>query len=212
MRNCALSSIKLVEKELPEYLPFWMGRPLAELSKLECVKRHAKQSGSCGPMMSNKVLNMLGAAFGGAASVYENLPELPPTSVIRSSGGRRREHDVLVHGSEGALPVRARSGTLATGLDEEIQQVVRAFSSRSSMLATCTTLLTLRAQLMCGLHTRCLATRTPFIGLGSPSRYFAIRLAVPAQSGQAWPPDPMLGQPASIDVWPITNKAPRYRG
>lgn len=43
-RGCALSSIQLVEKELPEYLLDWLGRPLVELTKLECVQRHAKLS------------------------------------------------------------------------------------------------------------------------------------------------------------------------
>lgn len=89
-RDCAATSIKLVEKEMPEYLEDWMGRPLAELSKLDCVQRHAKLSEKCGPMIANKVLKMLGAAFRGAARVYEHLPEVPPTKAIRWNRGRRR--------------------------------------------------------------------------------------------------------------------------
>lgn len=89
-RDCAATSIALVEKELPKYLADWMGRPLAELSKLDCVQRHAKLSEKCGPMIANKVLKMLGAAFRGAARVYEHLPEVPPTKAIRWNRGRRR--------------------------------------------------------------------------------------------------------------------------
>jgi integrase len=89
-RGCAQSSIKLVEKELPMYLPDWIRRPLAELSKLECVQRHAKLSLDRGPMIANKVLKMIGAAFRGAARVYDHLPELPPTRAIRWNHGPRR--------------------------------------------------------------------------------------------------------------------------
>jgi hypothetical protein len=113
-RNCALSSIKLVEKELPMYLPDWMGRPLAELTKLDCVQRHAKLSEACGPMIAIKVLKMLGAAFRGAARVYHHLPELPPTRAIRwNRGRRRRENDVLFPGSEWVFPTRVRGGAVS---------------------------------------------------------------------------------------------------
>lgn len=93
-RGCAPLSIEVVEKELPKYLPDWMSRPLAELSKLDCVQRHAKLSEDRGPMIANKILKMLGAAFRGAARVYEHLPELPPTKAIRWNRGRRRRSPI----------------------------------------------------------------------------------------------------------------------
>lgn len=89
-RGCARTSIEVVEKELPKSLSDWMSRPLAELSKLDCVQRHAKLSEKRGPMIANKLMKMLGAAFRGAARVYEHLPELPPTKAIRWNPGRRR--------------------------------------------------------------------------------------------------------------------------
>lgn len=71
-----------------------MSRPLAELSKLECVQRHARLSEDRGPMIANKVLKMLEAAFRDAARVYEHLPELPPTKAIRWNRGRRRRSPI----------------------------------------------------------------------------------------------------------------------
>ncbi len=89
-RLCAPSSIAVVDKDVPKYLPDWMGRPLIDLTKLECVQRHAKLSEERGPMIANKIMKLLGAAFRGAARVYEHLPDSPPTKAIRRNPNRRR--------------------------------------------------------------------------------------------------------------------------
>lgn len=75
-----------------------MSRPLAELSKLECVQRYGKLSENRGSMIANKILKMLGAAFRGAIRVYDHLPELSPTTAIRWNRGRRRRPPIAWDG------------------------------------------------------------------------------------------------------------------
>jgi integrase len=93
-RGCVPLSIEVVEKEVPKYLPDWMSRPLVDLSKLDCVQRHAKLSVERGPMIANKILKILGAAFRGAARVYEHLSEVPPTKAIRWNHSPRRRSPI----------------------------------------------------------------------------------------------------------------------
>lgn len=89
-RDCAKLSVEFVEKEIPKYLPDWMDRPLVEIGKLDCVQRHARISEKRGKQIANRVFKMLGAAYTGAARIYEHLPDVPPTKAIRWNPTRRR--------------------------------------------------------------------------------------------------------------------------
>ena len=64
-------SVDSMRDEMGRYLGEWFARPLASLTRRECVERHGKVTDAHGPTVANKVFRNLRACWNTAASLRE---------------------------------------------------------------------------------------------------------------------------------------------
>lgn len=69
-RNSA-RSVDRMRDEMARYLGEWMDRPVASLTKRECIDRHRKVTADHGPIVANKAFRMLRAVWNSAAERFD---------------------------------------------------------------------------------------------------------------------------------------------
>lgn len=83
-------SIKLIEAEVRKYLADWTNRPLADVTREDCRRRHRRITDENGPHIANRVLRHFRACYYTTARVHESLPQVPPTRAVRFNKERPR--------------------------------------------------------------------------------------------------------------------------
>lgn len=86
-------TIEGLEYETRRYLADWLGRPLAEISKTDCRKRHERITRDAGPYAANRALRSLRAIYNTAVREHD-LPLPPPTIACNWNKQRRRQEPV----------------------------------------------------------------------------------------------------------------------
>ncbi|MEZ6016533.1 MAG: integrase arm-type DNA-binding domain-containing protein [Planctomycetota bacterium] len=113
-RECAERSILHVHQDAERYMPDWLARPLASITRAECMERHAQLT-ERGKYVANRAMRMLRAAWNTAARANDQLPKCPVVAVTMNKERRRREPitwDALPRG--GRRWTRSRTRSAAT--------------------------------------------------------------------------------------------------
>lgn len=90
-KNCAAGTADQLRRELDRHVGDWMSRPLATISRRDCIERHRKVTTSSGPYVANRVVRELRAVWNSARRLFEDLPPHPLTGVVLNKEQRRRE-------------------------------------------------------------------------------------------------------------------------
>lgn len=64
-------SVDQMRDEMKRYLGEWLPRPIASITKRECIDRHRKVTADHGPVVANKAFKMLRAVWNSAAERFE---------------------------------------------------------------------------------------------------------------------------------------------
>ncbi len=89
-RGCAERSIQCVPRECGYHLGDWISRPLASITRAECIERHARIT-ERGKYAANRTMRLFRAVWNTAARANESLPRCPVVAVTFNKERRRRE-------------------------------------------------------------------------------------------------------------------------
>ncbi len=130
-KDCAKSSIQSIQEELERHLGDWLDRPLAELTKNECAKRHLRLTEEAGPIAANRALMHLRACYNTAARRMD-LPLNPTSAVVFNRVPRRRNPIPWAE-----LPAwRAKVDALTNAIRRDYQLVMLFTGLRATDAAT----------------------------------------------------------------------------
>ncbi len=89
-RECAEKSILDVHRDTERYMPDWLSRPIASITRAECMERHALLTAR-GKYVANRAMRIFRAVWNTAARANEALPQCPVVAVTMNKERRRRE-------------------------------------------------------------------------------------------------------------------------
>lgn len=87
----AKRSIEGIEEELDRYLGDWLDRPLVDIKRTECDRRHSHIGEMNGKAVANRAMRYLRACWNSARRLHEEIPTHPVVGVVFFTIPRRRE-------------------------------------------------------------------------------------------------------------------------
>lgn len=90
-KKCAAGTADQLRRELERHVGDWMTRPLAGITRRDCIERHRKITTGSGPYVANRIVRELRAVWNSARRLFEDLPPHPLTGVVLNKETRRRE-------------------------------------------------------------------------------------------------------------------------
>lgn len=92
-RDASPRTVETLTVEMARYLSDWLPRPLAEITREECRRRHQRLTEHNGPVAANRALRHFRAIFNTAARVHD-LPGRAPTVGVDFNRQRRRREPI----------------------------------------------------------------------------------------------------------------------
>lgn len=92
-KDASPRTIETLTYEIPRYLGDWLDRPLAEISRDECRRRHHRLTERSGIYAANRALRHLRTLYNTAARVHD-LPGRAPTVAVDWNKQRRRREPI----------------------------------------------------------------------------------------------------------------------
>lgn len=90
-KDCAARSMETVRVEAERYLGDWLRRPLAEITRNECARRHERLTKAHGKAAANRAFWILRACWNTAARRLDDLSPCPVRGVTFNRMRRRRD-------------------------------------------------------------------------------------------------------------------------